>query len=51
MLGAVLYVGWVLAGTKDEFTHFAVGFDARGIVQHVSSGQIKGKGGILNNLK
>ncbi len=51
MLGAVPYAGVLLAGTKDEYTHFAVGFDAKGIVQHVSSGQIKGKGGILNNLK
>lgn len=51
MLGAVPYVGVLLQGTKDEYTHLAVGFDAKGIVQHVSSGQSKGKGGILNSLK
>lgn len=51
MLGAVPYAGILLAGTKDEYSHFAVGFDEKGIVQHVTSGQMKGKGGVLNNMK
>jgi len=45
------YVGWLVGETNDEWTHFAVGFDQKGIVQHVSSGQMKGKGGVLSNMK
>jgi hypothetical protein len=51
MLSMIPYVGLLLGGTKDEFDHFAVGFDSKGIVQHVSSGQIKGKSGVLNNME
>jgi len=45
------YIGWLIGERKDEWAHFAVGFDAKGTVQHVSSGGTKKEGSLLDEMK
>jgi outer membrane protein assembly factor BamE (lipoprotein component of BamABCDE complex) len=43
------YVGWLLGSHSYESEHFQVGFDQKGLVQHITSGAYKGKSGVLNS--
>jgi outer membrane protein assembly factor BamE (lipoprotein component of BamABCDE complex) len=43
------FVGWLLGGSTHEQEHFQVAFDQKGIVQHITSGAMKGRTGLLNS--
>ena len=43
------FVGWFLGGSTYESDQLTVGFDPKGVVQHITSGASKGKSGMLNS--
>ena len=43
------FVGWFLGGSTYESDYFQVGYDTKGVVQHVTSGASKGKSGLLSS--